>query len=300
MGALVLWVALTAGLPDRGVFPELGAGVALQRPVVAARERIWLRLDPRHRLLTLYQGADPLKAYALAARAPAPTGAASLSARAAVALTLPADRAELERLVPAGATVRLGTPARAEDRDGDGIVDPLDILLGARKLLGLHAAYVDRYVELPYPGGDVPPTEGVCSDTIVRALRNAGIDLQKEVHEDLVRAPAAYPMVERIDASINHRRVRTLLRWFERHFALVPPGAPLRPGDIVFLDTFPAREGPDHVGIVSDRLAPSGRPLVINHWTVGTVDAEMDLLGVVPITHRFRAGPAGASAAAAK
>ena len=46
---------------------------------------------------------------------------------------------------------------------------------------------------LPYPGGDVPRTMGVCTDVIVRALRNAGIDLQKEVHQDIVQRPLAYP-----------------------------------------------------------------------------------------------------------
>src|SRR2546421_956157 len=85
---------------------------------------------------------------------------------------------------------------------------------------------IERYVTIPYPNGDVPRTEGVCSDTVIRALRNAGIDLQKEVHEDILRAPSAYPMVEKVDASINHRRVRTILPWFQRHFVSLPASAP--------------------------------------------------------------------------
>src|SRR3989440_7594467 len=83
---------------------------------------------------------------------------------------------------------------------------------------------IERYVSIPYPGGDVPRSEGVCSDTVIRALRNAGLDLQREVHEDILRAPAAYPMVEKVDASINHRRVRTLLPWFVRHWQTLPRG----------------------------------------------------------------------------
>src|SRR5262249_4871736 len=157
-----------------------------------------------------------------------------------------ADLAELGHEVADTTPVLVAAPGRAEDHDGDGIVDRLDILLGARKLTHNKAHYLERYVGIRYPGGDVPRTEGVCSDTVIRALRNAGIDLQKEVHEDILRSPKAYPMVEKIDTSINHRRVRTIVRWFERHFVRLPKGTPYQPGDIVFLDTFPSKEGPDH------------------------------------------------------
>ena len=136
----------------------------------------------------------------------------------------------------------------------------------------------------------MPRTEGVCSDTVIRALRNAGLDLQREVHEDILRAPAAYPMVEKVDASINHRRVRTLLPWFVRHWQTLPRGTKYLPGDVVFFDTFPQREGPDHLGVVSDSVGRSGMPNVINNWTDGATDAEMDLLSWVPVTHHFRWG----------
>jgi uncharacterized protein YijF (DUF1287 family) len=135
--------------------------------------------------------------------------------------------------------------------------------------------------------GDVPRSVGVCSDTIVRAYRNAGIDLQRLVAEDIRAAPAAYPTVLKPNASIDHRRVKTLLIWFLRHVPQVRQG-PARPGDVVFLDTFPDRPGPDHVGIISDRMAPSGMPFVINNWTVGYSEGEMDLLPLVQVTHRFR------------
>ena len=98
--------------------------------------------------------------------------------------------------------------------------------------------------------------------TIIRAFRNAGIDLQSRVAEDIRAAPAAYPDVRRPNSSIDHRRVKTLLIWFLRHVPQVREG-PARPGDVVFLDTFPSRRGPDHVGIISDRMAPSGLPFVI-------------------------------------
>jgi hypothetical protein len=208
----------------------------------------------------------------------------------------PGDRAELAPLLAAD-RLRVAPARAATDRDRDGIPDPLDVVIGARKTVLNGDAYVSGYHRLSYPMGDVPRTIGVCTDVIVRAMRNAGVDLQVELQRDLRRAPRAYPMVKRAgDASIDHRRVKTLLPWFLRHMdrraaALDDPADPLRPGDIVFFDTFPDRAGPDHIGIVSDRVGASGLPLVVNNWTEGTVTTEMDLLGWVPVLYRFRLRP---------
>jgi hypothetical protein len=289
MQALALFVTVLletgAALPDRGIFSDLDHTVALAAPakVVAAR----LRVDPKHGLVTLYDGDDPLTVWR-ATVAPTTRGATRREAFATVSMASDA-KAALEALTGDDTPVVVGAPARAEDRDGDGIVDRLDILVGAKKLLANGAKYIERYVSIKYPGGDVPRSEGVCSDTVIRALRNAGIDLQKEVHEDILSTPKSYPMVEKVDASINHRRVKTLLPWFQRHFATMPKGTPYRPGDVVFFDTFPSRSGPDHLGVVSDRVAPSGQLYVINNWTDGATDAEMDLFSFVPVTHHFRA-----------
>jgi uncharacterized protein YijF (DUF1287 family) len=280
VGHFVLLAILTVAgaLPDRGICPELLARVNLASPRPVTPARAWLRIDRRHGLGTLYDGDDPIALYALVGGAPSAADRAALAALAGTSLRVVEDM-----------------PARAEDRDGDGIVDRLDVLVGAKKLLYNGARYVDRYVSIPYPNGDVPRREGVCSDTVIRALRNAGLDLQREVHEDILRAPAAYPMVEKIDASINHRRVRTLLPWFVRHWQTLPVGAKYLPGDIVFFDTFPSRPGPDHLGVISDDAGQSGLPLVINNWTDGATDAEMDLLSWVPVTHHFRWGSSGRS-----
>ena len=259
MLSLVVILTLAGALPDRGIFPELLARVSLETPPKIDPAHAWLRVDRAHKLVTLYDGDDPIALYNISAP------------------DLPSDLRKVD-----------GAPPRAEDRDGDGIVDRLDVLVGAKKLLYNGARYIERYVSIAYPGGDVPRSEGVCSDTVIRALRNAGLDLQREVHEDILRAPAAYPMVEKVDASINHRRVRTLLPWFVRHWQTLPRGAKYLPGDVVFFDTFPQREGPDHLGVVSDSVGRSGLPNVINNWTEGATDAEMDLLSWVPVTHHFR------------
>ena len=134
---------------------------------------------------------------------------------------------------------------------------------------------------------------GVCTDVVIRAVRNAGVDLQRALHADIKRSPRSYPMVKKPNPHIDQRRVKTLLPYFRRHWeahalALDDARDPLRPGDVVFMDTFPSRSGPDHIGIVSDRMGESGLPLIINNWTNGTVTAEMDLLSFVPVLHRFR------------
>src|SRR5262252_7994810 len=53
--------------------------------------------------------------------------------------------------------------------------------------------YVPAYVKIPYPGGDVPAGTGVCTDEVIRSYRALGIDLQKDVHEDMAANFSAYP-----------------------------------------------------------------------------------------------------------
>lgn len=285
---------------DRGIYPDLAAQAQITSPDWPLPDgETWLRVDLTHRLATLYQGAFPLTAYALSG----PLSQAT-AAPAQLATVLPwlseRDRADLQKRQSPSVRVVFGAPSRGEDYDGDGLVNPLDVLLGAKKLCLNKAAYVSNYRALRYPGGDVPRTEGVCTDTLVRALRNAGWDLQQAIHEDATKKPQLYPLSGKApDANIDHRRIRMMLPWFRQNFVQVPEGAPYLPGDLVLFDTFPNKAGPDHAGIVSDRLGPSGLPLVVNNWTDGYVEQEMDLLGWVPVTHRFRvpltAPPAQAS-----
>jgi uncharacterized protein YijF (DUF1287 family) len=198
------------------------------------------------------------------------------------------------------------------DRDRDGIPDPVDILVGARKVALDGSVYLETAPALRFPGGDVPRTEGVCTDVVIRALRNAGIDLQEAVYRDAGAAPAAYPRIflpaprrgfqtsrealrrassaapqasGRRNPSIDHRRVKNLIRYFERHWRRIPPGAPLQPGDVLFLDAVAGVADPDHVGIASDGRNALGLPLVIHNWHRA---GEMDLLPQIPLVAAFR------------
>src|SRR6266849_7748313 len=81
--------------------------------------------------------------------------------------------------------------------------------------------YDPAYVRIPYPGGDVPAETGVCTDEVIRTYRAVGIDLQKEVHEDMEQNFSAYPrkwrwLSSRTDTNIDHRRVPNLMVVFGR------------------------------------------------------------------------------------
>lgn len=113
-----------------------------------------------------------------------------------------------------------------------------------------HVRYVSDYVSIPYPDGDVPADTGVCTDEVIRSYR-AGIDLQKEVHEDVVRNFGAYPhgRQRHPDKNIYHRRVPNLMVFFSRKDEkLSTSNRPedYSPGDIVAWDL---GGGITHVGI---------------------------------------------------
>ena len=144
------------------------------------------------------------------------------------------------------------------------------IVAAARREAAKRTPYEPGYHRIKYPGGDVP-AGGVCTDLVVRAVRGAGLDLQRLVHEDMRANFAAYPRLwsaAQPDPNIDHRRVPNLMRYFERKGAWLakgtagPAAAGWQPGDVVFWDL---PNGLKHCGIVSDRKGASGLPLVIHN-----------------------------------
>ena len=60
------------------------------------------------------------------------------------------------------------------------------LVTAARKQIGVTVRYDPAYTRLDYPGGDVPNDRGVCTDVVIRAMRDGlSKDLQKLVHEDM-------------------------------------------------------------------------------------------------------------------
>ena len=152
---------------------------------------------------------------------------------------------------------------------------------GAVSQAGVTTGYDPSYSKIQYPNGDVPIDTGVCSDVLVRAFRKAGVDLQKEVHEDMTRAWDEYPKrwgMSGPDSNIDHRRVLNLMKYFERAGKSVPitdePDDYL-PGDIVAWDL---GGGTYHVGMVTNMLSETQRECLIVHNIGGGTRVEDVLL----------------------
>ncbi len=119
--------------------------------------------------------------------------------------------------------------------------------------------YKDDYRQIGFPMGDVPRFYGVCTDVVVRAYRALGIDLQVLVHEARIGTG---------DTSIDHRRTKTLRRFFERYGESLPVTdfvEEYHPGDIVTYYRATGRTSQTHIAIVSDVIAPSGRPMIVHN-----------------------------------
>ena len=128
--------------------------------------------------------------------------------------------------------------------------------------------YDPAYVGIEYPNGDVPIETGVCSDVVVRAFRKTGIDLQKEIHEDMGRAWDEYPKkwgAAGRDSNIDHRRVANLMTFFDRKGKTQPVTTDRNqylPGDIVAWDL---GNKVDHIGLVVNVWSEESKGYLIVH-----------------------------------
>lgn len=152
---------------------------------------------------------------------------------------------------------------------------PEKLSSAAKDLTNQQVVYDPSYFSIPYPNGDVPKGKGVCTDVVIRAYRQLGIDLQKEVHEDMKANFSIYPKkwgLKRTDRNIDHRRVLNLMKFFERKGNVkVISRNPIdyKTGDIVCWDL---GGGITHIGIVVDRKSRDGeRPLIVHNIGAGQV-----------------------------
>ena len=152
--------------------------------------------------------------------------------------------------------------------------------------------YDPSYYSIPYPHGDIPANKGVCTDVVIRAYRKLGIDLQKEVHEDMKAHFGAYPKnwgLTRPDKNIDHRRVPNLMTFFSRHGTekiLSPTPEDYQPGDIVCWNL---GGGISHIGIVSGIRSTESRRYLIIH-NIGAGQVAEDVLFEYRIIGHFRYG----------
>lgn len=166
------------------------------------------------------------------------------------------------------------------------------IVTAARKQIGVTLSYDPAYTALTYPGGDVPRERGVCTDVVIRALRDSlGKDLQALVHDDMKANFSKYPKIwglQKTDKNIDHRRVPNLMVYFARNHTKLPAPtlkdpSKFRPGDLVTCTVPPHLP---HIMIVSDKKNEDGLPWVIHN--IGGGACEEDRLGDFPLTGHFR------------
>ncbi len=170
---------------------------------------------------------------------------------------------------------------------------PILALVNAAKEQTRHnVRYDGAYFTIPYPNGDVPANIGVCTDVAIRAYRKIGIDLQKEVHEDMAAHFDQYPSkrlwgLSRPDRNIDHRRVPNLQKFFERFgksLTVTANASNYLPGDLV---TWNLPGNLPHIGIVSDERSRDGaRPLIVHN--IGAGPKIDDMLFDYKITGHYR------------
>jgi uncharacterized protein YijF (DUF1287 family) len=169
----------------------------------------------------------------------------------------------------------------------DDFVQKLD--RAAIELTNQTVTYDPSYFRIDYPNGDVPNDKGVCTDVIIRAYRKLGIDLQKEVHEDMISNFNKYPKnwgLKTTDTNIDHRRVPNLMTFFSRHGQVKKitsaPDASV-PGDIV---TWDLGGGGPHIGIVINKKTSDNKRYLIVH-NIGRGQEISDCLFSFKITGHY-------------
>ncbi len=164
------------------------------------------------------------------------------------------------------------------------------LCIAAIELTKKDVVYDPAYFSIDYPNGDIPSDRGVCTDVIIRAYRKCGVDLQKEVHEDMNSNFESYPKIwglSSTDKNIDHRRVPNLMKFFDRQNATKPitdnPNDYL-PGDIVCWNL---GGGITHIGIVVNIKSRDGQRNMIVH-NIGEGQVMEDCLFDFKIIGHYR------------
>lgn len=152
--------------------------------------------------------------------------------------------------------------------------------------------YDPSYFKIEYPNGDIPKNKGVCTDVIIRTYRLLNIDLQKEVHEDMLENFSLYPNLKKwgmtkTDTNIDHRRVPNLEIFFTRKGTKLPVtqnAEDYKTGDIV---TWMINDKLPHIGIVTSKKTKDGNRNLIVH-NVGNGQVLEDCLFEYKIVGHFK------------
>ena len=152
--------------------------------------------------------------------------------------------------------------------------------------------YNGAYYSIAYPGGDVPSNIGVCTDVIIRAYRQLGVDLQKNVHEDMQAHFTQYPSkriwgLSKPDKNIDHRRVPNLQVYFQKHGAVLAKSTNPKDYNVGDIVTWMLPGNLPHIGmVVSESSGEGDNPLIVHN--IGRGPEKSDMLFAYPITGHYR------------
>ncbi len=169
-------------------------------------------------------------------------------------------------------------------------VQVLNLSQAALELTNENVTYDPSYFSIDYPNGDVLKGKGVCTDVVIRAYRKMGIDLQKEVHEDMKANFSVYPKIwglRTTDKNIDHRRVPNLMTYFKRQGAdksITKNTNDYLPGDVVCWNLGGAIT---HIGIVVNKKSKDGNRNLIVH-NIGSGQVLEDCLFDFKIIGHYR------------
>jgi len=170
------------------------------------------------------------------------------------------------------------------------VAEKINLSNAALSLTEQSVTYDPAYFSIEYPNGDVPSNKGVCTDVIIRAYRKLGVDLQKEVHEDMKANFSKYPKIwglNTTDKNIDHRRVPNLMTYFKRKggaLVITKSSKDYLPGDIVAWNLGGAVT---HIGVVVNKKSKDGKRNLIVH-NIGAGQVLEDCLFKFKIIGHYR------------
>lgn len=141
--------------------------------------------------------------------------------------------------------------------------------IAALSIVNNNIIYTPTWVDIDYPMGDVPELTGVCTDVIIRAYRKMGIDLQQEIHEDILSNTDRYPNIKNPDHNIDHRRVPNISKFFIEYgdvLEITNNPNDYKAGDIIY---WKLGGKTDHIGIVTHIKDHNKTPLMIHNICCG-------------------------------
>lgn len=168
------------------------------------------------------------------------------------------------------------------DFNNNGIDDYEDILNGAKKDAENHPRYKSTY----YAGGYPPQSEGVCTDLVWRAFKEAGYSLKDMVDNDIEKNKKDYN-IQVIDKNIDFRRVVNLRVFFDKYATTLTNDIneieEWMPGDIVIFGNN------THIGIVSNYRNKDGISYILHNGGQPVRDEDYLKRGNVTKHYRFDA-----------